>query len=109
MYHFAIVALLSLAALKLSDFLCDNLPGLDRLRSLLTFVASIGAVWLLNYSVFDGFRVSVRNHAVGVWMTGFIVAGLTVPWRAVFRYLTHDLATADETLGDHRSILRRVS
>jgi hypothetical protein len=32
-------------------------------------------------------------------MTGFIVAGLTVPWRALFGYMTHDRAAGDETLG----------
>src|SRR4051812_37635400 len=38
MYHFAIVALLALATLKLVDFLVDNIPGLERFRSLGTFL-----------------------------------------------------------------------
>jgi hypothetical protein len=32
-------------------------------------------------------------------MTGFMVAGLTVAWRALFGYMTHDRAATDETLG----------
>jgi hypothetical protein len=100
MYHFAIVALLALATLKLVDFLSDNVPGLDRLRSLLTFAVAIVGVWAIDYSVFDGFGVSVRNDTLGMWVTGFIVAGMTVPWRAVFGYLTHDRAAGDETLGE---------
>ena len=42
MYDFAIVALLALATVKLVDFLTDNLGGLDRFRSLLTFVVAGG-------------------------------------------------------------------
>ncbi len=106
MYHFAIVALLALATLKLVDFIADNVSGLERLRSLMTFAGAIAAVWLLDYSMFDGFGVDVRNDATGTWITGFIVAGLTVPWRALFGWLTHDRATVDETLGQHTPIRR---
>ena len=108
MYDFAIVALLALATVKLVDFLADNLPVVDRMRSLLTFVIAIAAVWVLDYSLFDGFGVDVRNQDTGMWLTGFMVAGLTSPWRAVFGWLTHDRATVDETLG-HHSPLRKVA
>jgi hypothetical protein len=101
MYDFAIVALLALATVKLVDFLADNLPVADRMRSLLTFVIAIAAVWVLDYSLFDGFGVDVRNQDTGIWLTGFMVAGLTSPWRAIFGWLTHDRATVDETLGHH--------
>jgi hypothetical protein len=104
MYHFAVVALLALATLKVADFLSENVPGLAGLRSLLTFIVGIGAVWALDYSLFDGFGVTVRNHAMATWTTGFVVAGMTVPWRAMFGYLTHDRATGDETLGEHGSL-----
>ena len=108
MYHFAIVALLALATLKLVDFLVDNLPGLERFRSLGTFLIAMGGVWMLDYSLFDGWAVGVRDHNTGIWMTGFFVAGLTVPWRAMFAWLTHEKATVDETLG-HHSPMRRVA
>ena len=108
MYHFAIVALLALATLKLVDFLVDNIPGLERFRSLGTFLIAMGAVWMLDYSLFDGFAIDVRDHNTGIWMTGFFVAGLTVPWRAMFAWLTHEKATTDETLG-HHSPMRRVA
>src|SRR5579871_2601871 len=100
MYDFAIVALLALATLKLVDFLTDAIPQLRSLRSLMTFVIAIGATLLLDYSVFKGWGIGIRNDTVGTWVTGFVVAGLTVPWRALFAYLTHDRARADETPGD---------
>ena len=104
MYHFAIIALLALATVKLVDFVADNVPQIERLRSLLTFVVAVGGIWILDYSLFEGWSIDVRNSDVGVWVTGFVVAGLTVPWRAVFGYLSHHRATADETLGEHTPI-----
>ncbi len=106
MYHFAIVAMLALASVKLVDFLTDNLELLHRFRGLLTFVVAIGGVWFLDYSLFDGFGVAVRDRDMGMWITGFMVAGMTVPWRAMFGWLTHDHATKDETLGEHLPIRR---
>jgi hypothetical protein len=41
-------------------------------------------------------------------MTALLVTGLTVPWRAVFRWLTYDASTIDEPLGEHTK-LRRVA
>lgn len=102
MHDFAIVALLALATVKIVDFLTDTIDALRPLRSLLTFVLAVGGVVLLDYSLFSAYGIGVRNEDVGTWMTGFMVAGLTVPWRALFGYLTHDRANSDETLGEHR-------
>jgi len=106
MYDFAIVALMALATVKLVDFLSDAVPQLAKWRSLLTFVVAVGGTLLIDYSIFRGFGISVRNDTVGTWVTGFAVAGMTVPWRALFGYLTHDRAAADETLGEHTPKVR---
>lgn len=108
MYAFAIVALLALATVKVVDFICDNLMEIERFRSLLIFVAGIGSVVWLDFSVFAEWDIAVRDATLGVWLTGFIVTGMTVPWRAVFRFVTHDHATGDEALGQHMG-LRRVA
>ena len=73
MYDFAIIALLALATLKLVDFLTDAVPQLRNMRSLATFVIGIGATVLLDYSLFRGFGIGIRNDTVGVWVTGFVV------------------------------------
>ena len=57
-------------------------------------------------AVFDRFNITVRSHAYGVWMTGFIVCGATVAWRAMFAWLTHDRAEGDETIGVHTGLRR---
>ena len=108
MYTFAILALLALATVKLVDFLGDNVPAADRLRSVLTYVIAVGACVWLDYSMFDHFGAAIRDRDLGVWMSGFMVAGLTVPWRALFSYVTHDRARSDETLG-HSHPIRRVA
>ena len=109
MYTFAIVALLALGTVKLVDFLADNITAIHRLRSLLTFVVAIGTVLMLDYSMFEGWGIAVRDRSFGVWVTGFAVTGMTVPWRALFTYLTHDRAMADETLGHTHPIMHKVA
>jgi hypothetical protein len=106
MYDFAIVALLALGTVKVVDFLADSVSPLQAWKSLITFIAAVGVVVALDYSLSRGFGISVRNDTLGVWITGFMVAGATVAWRAVFAYLTHDRATRDETLGEHRPLRR---
>src|SRR5215207_6049824 len=106
MYDFAIVALLALGTVKVVDFLADNVSPLRTWKSLVTFIAAVGVVVALDYSLFSGFGITVRNETLGVWITGFMVAGATVGWRAIFGYLTHDRATRDETLGEHRPLRR---
>ena len=106
MYDFAVVAMLALAVVKVVDFLSDTIPQLSRMRSVLTFLGGLGAVWALDYSLFDRFDIAVRSHASGVWMTGFMVCGATVAWRAMFAWLTHDRAEGDETLGVHTGLRR---
>jgi hypothetical protein len=109
MYDFAIVALLALASLKIVDFLCANFSPIESFRSLLTFIVAVGAVVWLDYSLFDGWAVDIRDQDLGVWVTGFLVTGLTVPWRAAFSWLTHDRATSDESLGADTGFIRRAA
>jgi len=104
MYTFAVIALLAVGTVKLVDFLTDSVPPLRPIKSLLTFVGAIGAVVALDFSMFAGWGVEVRDATLGVWITGFCVAGMTVVWRAAFGYLTHDRAEGDETLGEHRPL-----
>ena len=62
MYEFAVVALLALATVKVVDFLSDNVPLVERFRSLLTFIVAVGATVWLDYSLFQGWDVAIRNE-----------------------------------------------
>lgn len=105
MHDFAVLALLALAVVKLVDFVCE-LVDRKGLRSPLTFVGGVGLALLLDYSMFAGWDVAIRDADAGTWITGFVIAGMTVPWRALFGWLTHERATGDETLGDHTPLRR---
>jgi hypothetical protein len=104
MYEFALVALLALGTLKLVDYLTETFEPLRALRSLMTFVIAVAVTVALDFSIFQAWNVGIDNDSIGKWVTGFMVAGMTVPWRAVFAYLTHDRATSDETLGEHHHV-----
>lgn len=109
MYEFTIVALSALALVKVVDFVVDQIAGLERMRSVLTFVGGIGTMLVLDFSLFRSWNIEVNTDWMGVWVTGFMVAGITVVWRAMFSYLTHHQSPIDEPLGDHHPILERVS
>ena len=106
MYTFAVVALMALAIVKVVDFVVEYVGASDRgaLRSVFTFALALGGIWLMDFNMFAEWGMSLRSGTIGVWVTGFTVAGFTVAWRAAFGYLTHDRATVDETLGQHRSL-----
>ena len=89
MYHFAIVAFLGLATLKVVDLLEDYVPGLDRIHALLTFAVGVAAALALDYSVFRGFGITIRNEAVGKWVTGLVVGSMATTWRAIRRRCSH--------------------
>ena len=87
MYQFAVVLLLGLATLKVVDLLADLVPGIGRARTLVTFLVAIGAVVALDYSVFQGFGIAVRESWIGTLVTGLIVGSLTTAWQAFLAYL----------------------
>ena len=75
MYEFAVVTLLGLVALKVTDLVIESVPGLDRIRTLFTFMLAIVFTLALDYSVFEGFGVTVREAWMGTVGTGLIVGG----------------------------------
>jgi len=87
MYHFAVVALLGLAVLKLADLIEDYVPALAKVNALLTFALAVGACLALDYSMFKGFDISVPETWMGPWFTGFMVGGFATVWRVFFGYL----------------------
>ena len=83
MYEFAAVALLGLATLKVVDLLSELVPGIAKVRTLTTFVLAVAAVLTLDYSIFTGFGITVREDVIGTVVTGLIVGSLTSAWDAV--------------------------
>jgi len=86
-YDFAIVVLLALAALKVTDLLVQLVPKLAPAEVLLRFVVAVAGVVALDYSLFAGFGVSLREGWMGPWASGLIVGAMASAWRAVLGYL----------------------
>ncbi len=83
MYEFAVVTLLGLVALKVTDLVIENVPGLDRIRTLFTFILAIVFAVALDYSMFEGFGVQVREAWMGTVGTGLVIGSLAGAWTAL--------------------------
>ena len=83
MYEFAVVTLLGLVALKVTDLVIENVPTFDRIRTLFTFALGIVMTLALDYSVFEGFGVTVREAWMGTVGTGLVVGSLAAAWSAL--------------------------
>ena len=84
MYTFAVTVLLGLAVLTVVDALADLAPSLAQRRGVVTLVLAVVGAFALDYSLFEGFGVALRESWMGTLLTGFVVAGVTAAWRAVF-------------------------
>jgi hypothetical protein len=87
MYHFAVVALFGLAILKFADLLVELVPSLGKTRTILTFALAIGAMLAVDYSLFTGFGVELRESWMGTVGTGAIVGALAGAWSTVLGWL----------------------
>lgn len=87
MHDFAIVALLGLALFKIVDFVEDVVPGLAKFHTFVTLVLGVAGAVALDYSIFGGYHIVLRESWMGMWATGFILAGSTSAWRAMFHWL----------------------
>jgi len=96
MYHFAVVALLGLVALKVTDLLAELVPGLTRVRTLLLFTLAVILAFALDYSLLEGFGIPVRETWMGIAATGLVIGSLSTAWMAVFSWLgVADVETPD--------------
>jgi len=87
MYQFTAVALLGLVALKVTGLVEELVPGIARFRNLFMFAMSVGAVIALDYSLFAGFGIALREAWMGPLVTGLIVASAASAWQSVLAYL----------------------
>lgn len=87
MHDFLITILLGLALFKIVDLVEDFVPGLTKFHTLVTLAVAVAGVYAIDYSLFRGYEVALRESYMGLWATGFIVAGTTSVWRAMFHWL----------------------
>jgi hypothetical protein len=87
MHDFVITILLGLALFKIVDLLEEVMPAATKFHSVVTLVLALVGIYVLDYSMFDGYGIALREADMGVWMTGLFVAGTTSVWRAMFHWL----------------------
>jgi hypothetical protein len=96
MYQFAIIALLGLATLKVTDLVEELVPALSRFSTFLRLAIGVVAAVAIDYSVFKGFGIGVRKEWLGTWATGLVIGSMATVWRAALGYLgTSDAGTAE--------------
>ena len=87
MHDFVITIFLGLAVFKIVDVLEDLAPDLTKYHSILTVLLAVGGVFALDYSLFSGYEIGLREAWMGTAVTGLMVAGSTSIWRAAFHWL----------------------
>jgi len=95
-HDFTIVVLLGLGLWKVVDLLEDLVPGLARFHNLVTIVLGVAGAVAMDYSLFGGFHVILRESWMGSWATGLAIAGTTSAWRAIFHWLGSNEGDAPE-------------
>ena len=106
MYTFAVILLLGLALFKIVDVLEDLVPDATKLHGLLTVGFAVLGAFAIDYSMFDGFGVALREDWMGTFLTGVAVAGTTSVWRAAFHWLGSSEGEEPEVRHLHRSSVR---
>jgi hypothetical protein len=59
-------------------------------------VLGVAATVAMNYSMFAGFHVVLRDSWMGSWATGLAIAGTTSAWRALFHWFGSSEGDAPE-------------
>lgn len=86
MHEFALVILMGLAIFKIVDLLEDLIPDITKLHTFVTLALGVGAAMVLDFSVFAGYGIDVREAWMGTAATGLFAAGTTSAWRALFAW-----------------------
>ena len=103
MHDFVITILLGLALFKIVDLLEEVMPAATKFHNVVTLVLALVGIYVLDYSMFDGYGIALRDSDMGVWMTGLFVAGTTSVWRALFHWLGSSEGEEPEVRHLHRA------
>lgn len=86
-YAFGMMALLGLAVLAIAHTGDRYLSLASEVWAFLLVALGVGAAWLINLNLFSLWDIPVRNSAIGVTLTGFVIAGAAYFWRVVLGFL----------------------
>lgn len=87
MYAFGMMALLGLAVLAIANIGDRYLSLASEIWAFLLVALGVGAAWLINMNLFTLWTIPVRNSAIAVTLTGFVIAGAAYFWRVALGFL----------------------
>lgn len=88
MHVFAIVLLLALGVMLIGRWVDDFVPILRRLTMLTAVVLGVLSAWLADFDVWAQWSVPVREHWIGIVLTGVLVGGLAHAWHVVLGFVS---------------------
>jgi hypothetical protein len=111
MYTFAVMALLGLGVLAVAMVADRYLSLAAEVWAVILVGLGVGVAWLVNFNLFAHFGIASRNSAIGITITGVIIAGAAYFWREIlgfFRGLSRKYTDEAETM-EKTEHLRRVA
>ena len=87
MHDFLTVAFVGLGVFAVANFLEDLVPVLRRYHGFVMLALGVGAAYWMDYSMFRGWDITLRNDDMGVIVTGLALAGTTSVWRGLHHWL----------------------
>ena len=111
MFAFGTMVLLGLAILAVTAIISRYVAAMAEIRAVVLVALGVGAAWLIDLDLFGVLGIATRDSAIGVTMTGLMIAGSAYFWHeilAFFAGLSRKIGDEADTLekGDQ---LRRVA
>lgn len=86
MSAFAIMALLGLAVLAVSGMARRYISLASEFWAFVLVALGVGAAWLINLNLFSVWGIATRSSAIGVTLTGLIIAGSAYFWHEILAF-----------------------
>jgi hypothetical protein len=109
MYTFAATLLLGLALFKMVDVLEELVPDLTKLHGAVTLGLAIATAFVIDFSLFEGFEVALREDWMGTLFTGAAIAGATTVWRSAFHWVGSSGGEEPDVRHRHSRMVNRAA
>ena len=97
------MALLGLAVLAVTAMASRYLTIAAEIRALVVAALGVGAAWLINLDLFSVLGIATHDSAIGVTVTGLMIAGAAYFWQEILGFL----AGLSRKLGDEAATLEK--
>ena len=103
MNAFGVMALLGLAVLAITGIASRYAAMAAEIRALVLVALGVGAAWLVNLDLFSVLSIATRDSAIGVTVTGLMIAGAAYFWHEILAFF----AGLSRKLGDEAATLEK--